>query len=305
MLEALPDEAHALAHLLDAAQIAVVAVAVLAHRYVEIELVIDLVGLRLAQIPGDVGAAQHDAGEPPVHGVLGADDTDVAIALLEDAVLGEESLDVVDDLEERIAPCRDVLGQPRREVLVHPADAVVGGVQARAAHPLVEDHQLLALLEAPQRRGQRADIHALRGHVEQVVEDAADLVVEHADEAGTTRDLDIGQLLGGEDEGMLLVHGRDVVQAVEIGHRLEVGLVLDELLRAAMQQSDVRVGTLNDLPVELEHQAQHPMGGRMLRPEIERHVLDAALGHTLSLPLPGPGPSRRRAERSGRPPTGS
>ncbi len=65
------------------------------------------------------------------------------------------------------------------------------------------------------------------------------------------------QLFDGEAEGMLLVHRRDVVEPVEIGHRLQVGLGLDQLLGAAMQQADMRIDALDHLAVELEHQAQH------------------------------------------------
>ncbi len=49
---------------------------------------------------------------------------------------------------------------------------------------LVEHHQLLALLEAPERRRERADIHGLGGDVEEMREQAADLGIEHADELG-------------------------------------------------------------------------------------------------------------------------
>jgi hypothetical protein len=56
---------------------------------------------------------------------------------------------------------------------------------------------------------------------------------------------------------MLLVHRRDVVEPVEIGQRLQIGLVLDQLLGAAMQQADMRIDALDDLAVELQHQAQH------------------------------------------------
>ena len=44
-----------------------------------------------------------------------------------------------------------------------------------------------------------------------------------------------------------------------------------------MQQSDVRIGALNDFAVELEHQPQHAVGRRVLRPEVHRVVPD--LGH--------------------------
>ena len=39
-----------------------------------------------------------------------------------------------------------------------------------------------------------------------------------------------------------------------------------------MQQADVRIGALDHLAVELEHQAQHAVRRRMLRPEIHRVV---------------------------------
>ena len=64
---------------------------------------------------------------------------------------------------------------------------------------------------------------------------------------------------------MLLVHRRDVVEPVEVADRLQVGLVLDQLLGAAMQQPDVRIDALDHLAVQLQHQAQHAVRRRMLR----------------------------------------
>ena len=58
-------------------------------------------------------------------------------------------------------------------------------------------------------------------------------------------------------EGMLLVHRRHVVEAVEIGDVLEVGARLHQLLGAAVQQADVRIDPLDDLAVQLQHKAQH------------------------------------------------
>ena len=45
---------------------------------------------------------------------------------------------------------------------MHAAGAEIICVQARAGGALVEDHQLFALLEAPERRRERADIKGLR-----------------------------------------------------------------------------------------------------------------------------------------------
>src|SRR5690606_23746130 len=60
----------------------------------------------------------------------------------------------------------------------------------------------------------------------------------------------------------------------EIGQRLKVGLVLDQLLGAAVKQPHMRIDPLDDLAVELHHHPQHAMRRRMLRPEIDRVVRD-------------------------------
>src|SRR3546814_3428224 len=71
--------------------IAVEAVAVLADRDVELELVVAVVGLRLAQVPRHARAAQHRPREAPVVGLLRAHHADVDSALAEDAVVGEQN----------------------------------------------------------------------------------------------------------------------------------------------------------------------------------------------------------------------
>ncbi len=73
---------------------------------------------------------------------------------------------------------------------------------------------------------------------------------------------------------MLLIHRRDVVEPVEIRDRLQIGLVLDQLLGAAMKQADMRIDALDDFAVELQHEAQHAVRRRMLRPEVDREVAE-------------------------------
>ena len=78
---------------------------------------------------------------------------------------------------------------------------------------------------------------------------------------------------------MLLVHRRDIVEAIEIGDRLQVGLLLDQLLGAAMQQADMRIDAVDNLAVELQHEAQHAVRRRMLRSEIDVEVADGSFSH--------------------------
>ena len=179
----------------------------------------------------------------------------------------------------RFTEREDVVDELRRQVLVHAAHAEILGVHAASRGALVEDHQLLAFLEAPQRRGERTDVHGLRRDVQEVRQEPADLAVEHADQLRALWHGQLEQLFRREAEGVLLVHGRDVVEPVEIADRLQVGLVLDELLGAAVEKADVGIDALHHLAVELEHEAQHTVGGGMLRPEIDVELADVGLAH--------------------------
>ena len=110
-LDALLHDPDRLPHLLHADDLPIVIVAVAADRNVEIHLLVAFIGLRLTQIPRCARAAHHHAGEAPAPAILEADDADIDVALLEDAVVDEKSLQIVAGLEEGIAPGGDVVDQ--------------------------------------------------------------------------------------------------------------------------------------------------------------------------------------------------
>ena len=112
--------------------------------------------------------------------------------------------------------------------------------------------------------------------------------IQHANKLAALGKLDAQQLFHRQAEGVLLIHRRDIIEPVEIGHRLHIGLVLDQLFGAAVQQPDMRIDALDDLAVEFQHQAQHAMRGRMLRPEIDGEVAQRGFGHLRHDPLPSP-----------------
>ena len=88
---------------------------------------------------------------------------------------------------------------------------------------------------------------------------------------------------------MLLVHRRDVIEPVEIRDGLQVGLVLDQLLGAAVKQADVWIDTRDDLAIQFQHETQHAVRRRMLGPEIDREV-----AKVLRLFVHGAAPAARR-----------
>ena len=157
---------------------------------------------------------------------------------------------------------------------MHAARAVVRGVHARAGHGLVDVHQFFALLEAEQEHRHRADIETVRAEPHQVIQDARDLIEHHADVLRALGRHDAEQALDRKHVGVLVAHHRDVVEPVHVADGLVEGLGLGELLGAPVQQADVRVGLLDDLAIELQHQAQHAVRRRMLRPEVHRVVAD-------------------------------
>ena len=70
-------------------------------------------------------------------------------------------------------------------------------------------------------------------------------------------------------------------EPVEIGRVLGVGPGLDQLLGAAVQQADMRIDPLDQLTVQLEYEAQHAVGGRVLRTEVDVEFADRCLGGNL------------------------
>src|SRR5262245_52764251 len=162
---------------------------------------------------------------------------------------------------------------------MHAAEAEIFGMHAAARRTLVKYHQLLALLKAPQRWGERTHVHGLRGHVEQVRKEPADLRVEHADELPSLGHLQLEELLACKAERMLLIHRRHIIETIEIADGLQIGLVLNQLLSTAVKQPDVRIDAVHDLAVELQHQPQHTVRGGMLRAEVDVELANLRLGH--------------------------
>lgn len=130
-------------------------------------------------------------------------------------------------------------------------------------------HKLLTLLETPQERRQSADVHSVRQNRHKMVQNSSDFAKKGPDVLGADGDVDVQQLLDSQGEALLVGHHGDVVQTVKVGQGLQICPVLDELLCATVQQADVGVGAHNLLAVELQDQAQHAVGGRMLGTEVD------------------------------------
>jgi hypothetical protein len=160
------------------------------------------------------------------------------------------------------------------QIAIHAARTVIGGVHARAGYRLVTIHQIFALAERIQQNAHCADVESMRTDPHQVVQQARDFVEHDADVLGAQRHLDAEQLFDRHHIRMLVAHHGDVIEPVHVGNRLQVSFLLRQLFRRAMQQPDMRIGALDHLAVELQHQTQNTVRGRMLRAEVESVILD-------------------------------
>lgn len=117
----------------------------------------------------------------------------------------------------------------------------------------------------------------MRQNRHEVVQNAGDLSKHCADPLGSLGNLDVEQLLDSKREALLIRHHRHVVQSVKVGQRLEVGLVLDQLFRATVEQADMGVRPNDFLAIEFEDQAQDTVGCRVLGAEIDSVVANFAV----------------------------
>ena len=119
----------------------------------------------------------------------------------------------------------------------------------------------------------------MRTQPQQVIQDTGNLVKHDTDVLCTQRRLDTEQFFDRQHIAVLVAHHGHVIEPVHVTDTLVIRLALGQFFGAAMQQTDMRVGALDHLAVHFQHQAQHAVCGRMLRPEVQgeitnfRHVL--------------------------------
>ena len=158
------------------------------------------------------------------------------------------------------------------------ADAEVAGHHALAGDGLEDAQQLFALAEAVEEDGERADVHGVRAEPDEVRVEARQLVEQHAEPLRALGDLESEQLLDRQAVGQVVGHRAEIVDAVGERDDLLVELGLAGLLDAGVQIADVGRERDDGLAVDLEHQAQNAVRGRVLRAHVEDHGVLAGGG---------------------------
>jgi hypothetical protein len=159
-----------------------------------------------------------------------------------------------------------------REVHHQAADAEVGRRHALARGGLDQVEDALALAEAVEEDGHRADVERVRPQPDHVRGDALQLAHQDADDLRALGNLKPQQLLDRHAVGEVVPQRVEVVHAVGDDDALLVLLVLEELLHPRVQVADVGHALDDQLAVEDEFQPEHAVRGRVLRPERDGHL---------------------------------
>src|ERR1700757_1155383 len=194
LVNALLNDAEALAHFLDMYDGAVIAVPGAANRDVKVELVIACIRLLLAEVPFEASSAKVWAGHSPFNGFIYGATADALCAHFENMVAHDGALvfvesrwQVLDEVAEHTVPS---VGQ----VLCYAANAEPVWVHTRAANSLHDSHGLLTVIEHEEDRGHLANVLREDAVPDQVVHNPEEFCQHDAYHLAARRHCDACQL---------------------------------------------------------------------------------------------------------------
>jgi hypothetical protein len=138
LVQALEDDAQRLAELLHTAEVTVVAVTVDTNGHVELDLVVSIVRLGLADVPWDTRATKHDTSERVVESVSGGNNTNTLGTALPDTVVGQKLLGLVNAVTELGGPLVDIIQDTNGKILRNTTGTDVSSVETGTRYTLVE-----------------------------------------------------------------------------------------------------------------------------------------------------------------------
>ena len=198
--------------------------------------------------------------------------------LAEDGLARDQLVVLVGAGKDGLADDLDVVLPPVGQVGGDAARTDVVGVHAQPGRLLEEGEDHLALTEAVDQHGGGAEVPAVGGHPQQVRRHPVQLDHQHPDPGGARWHLHVQEGLGGQGEDQLVVQRGQIVHPGHVGRALDVGQLLALLLHAGVEVADDGLGAQDRLTVQLEHEAQHAVGGRVLGPHVDdRRLVVAAL----------------------------
>src|SRR3954463_10138198 len=180
LVEALMENAHALPHLFHAHEVTIVAIAHRTNRDIELQLIVNEIGMRFAQVVIDAATTKIRASHPVINRDLFRQYTDIAGTINEDAVAGQQLLrfvEVDDHILEKLSTLVDPAG---RQIARKTTDARVSCSETGARERLDQIINLFALREGVHEHRQRAHIHGERAKPQKMRRNTRQFAADHA-----------------------------------------------------------------------------------------------------------------------------
>ena len=170
------------------------------------------------------------------------------------------------------------------QILHHTANAVPGRVHAKSGNTF--DHLIapLPVAERVEHRRHGPQILQVRPEEQQMAGDAEHLRHHHPNHLHPVRHLNTGQFFCSQHIRQVVHHPTGVVNAIGVGNKAVPRLALGHFLGAPVVVANVWHAIDDFLTVQLQHDAESPMGGRVVGPQVEEHEF-----RPVTLPLHAPG----------------
>ena len=243
-----------------------------------VEVVVALVVINFAQVPGHARGPQHGPGQAPVDRLLLGDGSQSFNPLAEDGVVGNQLFVFIDLGAKPITEIQALFQPAVGQIRGHTANAEVVVVHhplTRGRFPQVVDH--FPLTENVKEGGLGAHVRQEGSKPEQVVGDAIELQHQHPDVAGPLGHRHVRQPLRRIHHDGLVKHACHVVHAAHVGHEHDVRAVFGDLLHAAVEVADYGLAIHHVFAVQGHHQPQGPMHRGVVRTKVDQHRLRARL----------------------------
>ena len=114
-------------------------------------------------------------------------------------------------------------------------------MHTRTARAFIKRHAIFADFIQPQRRRHRTNIDNVVRDVQRMVFDTRQFGKQYAQILRADGHFEIQQLFDRQNITMLHRHRRRIIQPIKIGQSLQIGFILNQLFRTAVQQADMRV----------------------------------------------------------------
>ena len=156
----------------------------------------------------------------------------------------------------------------RGQIAIHSANSIIIHRQTCTTKIFKEIQQHFPFPKRPKKHGHGADIQGLGAQPKQMADNTLDFRNNRSHIFRSLGYRHTNQLLHGTHVRIVIGHGTRVIQTIGMRNYLHVVQAFRQLLDTTVQITQIRNGLGHSLTIKFQHNPQHTMRARMLRPHI-------------------------------------